>query len=283
MQLKNSIISLVLGLIIGIFGTHIFSSNSSKPPVVVTALQSPADIKNASIAVETHFQNKVDSLVQTNTQLQQKVGSTKSELQKAKSDNKVLLDLVDTLLAYEGNEKDTATRLADCDSVSTAVHELIASSNERDSLCENLNNTLQAQVSNRDSVIGTQNEQYNTLKLSFDKSLAQQDVLTMQSQLYEKQIKGFRVKNKLLSAGVFILTGIELITSLKTKKEVENHMKEKTIISSATLLTSLVAYWYAKAAGKDAAPFVMLGGFVGSIIGEAVADHVNKEPKNKKD
>ncbi len=60
-------------------------------------------------------------------------------------------------------------------------------------------------------------------------------------------------------------------------------MKEKTIISSATLLTSLVAYWYAKASGKDAAPFVMLGGFVGSIIGEAVADHVNKEPKDKKD
>ena len=54
-------------------------------------------------------------------------------------------------------------------------------------------------------------------------------------------------------------------------------MKEKTIISTATLLTSLVAYWYAKAAGKDAAPLVMLGGFVGSIIGEGIADHINKE------
>jgi uncharacterized membrane protein YfcA len=54
-------------------------------------------------------------------------------------------------------------------------------------------------------------------------------------------------------------------------------MKEKTIISSATLLTSLVAYWYAKAAGKDAAPLVMLGGFVGSLIGEGIADQVNKK------
>ncbi len=208
MQLKNSIISLVLGLILGIFGTNIFISHTAKQPVVVTALQSPADIKNASVAAEEHFQNKVDSLVQTNTQLKQKVGTTKSELQKAKTDNKVLLDLVDTLLAHEGSEKDTAAKLADCDSVSTAVHELIASSNARDSLCENLNNALQTQVSNRDSVIGTQNEQYNTLKLSFDKSLAQQDVLTMSSQLYEKQLRGFKVKNKLLSAGVFILTGI---------------------------------------------------------------------------
>ncbi len=56
-------------------------------------------------------------------------------------------------------------------------------------------------------------------------------------------------------------------------------MKEKTIISSATLLTSLVAYWYAKAAGKDAAPLVMLGGFVGSLIGEGIADQVKKNDK----
>ena len=56
-------------------------------------------------------------------------------------------------------------------------------------------------------------------------------------------------------------------------------MKEKTIISSATLLTSLVAYWYAKSTGKDAAPAVMLGGFVGSLIGEAIADRVQKKIK----
>ncbi len=208
MQLKNTIISLVLGLIIGIFGTNIFSSHNTKQPQYAVAIQAPADIKATSVAVEAHFQSKVDSLVQTNTQLQQKVGTAKSELQKAKSDNKVLLDLVDTLLAHEGTEKDTAAKLADCDSVSTVVQELIASSNEQDSLCENLNNTLQAQVSNRDSVIGTQNEQYNALKLSFDKSLAQQDLLTTQSQLYEKQLKGFKIKNKLLSAGVLVLTGI---------------------------------------------------------------------------
>ena len=56
-------------------------------------------------------------------------------------------------------------------------------------------------------------------------------------------------------------------------------LKEKTIISSATLLTSLVAYWYARSAGKDAAPYVMLGGFVGSIIGEGLADKAKKKSK----
>ena len=57
-------------------------------------------------------------------------------------------------------------------------------------------------------------------------------------------------------------------------------MKEKTIISTATLVTSLLAYWYARAAEKDAAPLVMLGGFVGSIIGENIVDLLQKKDKN---
>jgi len=205
----NSVIFLVLGLIAGIGGTMFFNgSNSPKKPVYAATLQSPADIKNTSVAVEAHFQNKVDSLVQTNIVLEHKVGNTKSELQKAKQDNKVLLELVDTLIAHAGQTTDTAAKLVQCDSIDVAVQYLITSSNEKDSLYDNLAATLQAQVSNKDSTIGLQQEQYNCLKLSFDKSLLQQDVLSGQNLLYEKQLKKFRVKNKLLSAGLFILTGI---------------------------------------------------------------------------
>ncbi len=56
-------------------------------------------------------------------------------------------------------------------------------------------------------------------------------------------------------------------------------MKEKTIISATTLLASLLSYWYAKAAEKEIAPFIMLGGFVGSIIGENIAEQINKIKK----
>ncbi len=54
-------------------------------------------------------------------------------------------------------------------------------------------------------------------------------------------------------------------------------MKEKTIISTATLLTSLLTYWYARETHKDAAPLVMIGAFVGSIIGEGLADFAKKK------
>ena len=50
-------------------------------------------------------------------------------------------------------------------------------------------------------------------------------------------------------------------------------MKEKTIVSATTLAVSLLAYWYARAAGKDAVPYVMLGGFLGSLIAEGLTSN----------
>lgn len=207
-QQLNRIIFLVLGLIMGIGGTMFFARNNAKKPVYATTLQSPADLKNSSVIIETHFQNKVDSLMQSNNALVHKVGNTKSELQKAKQDNKVLLELVDTLIAHANSKTDTAAKLADCDSITSTVQDIITSTNTRDSLYEELTTALQAQVNNKDSVISTQVEQYNCIKLSFDKSLAQQDFLLGQNLILDKQLKKFKIKNKLLSAGVFVLSGI---------------------------------------------------------------------------
>ena len=53
-------------------------------------------------------------------------------------------------------------------------------------------------------------------------------------------------------------------------------MKEKGIVATATLITSLLSYLYAKEADKDAVPFVMIGGFLGSIIGETIAEAAKK-------
>jgi hypothetical protein len=52
-------------------------------------------------------------------------------------------------------------------------------------------------------------------------------------------------------------------------------MQEKVIISASTLTFSLVTYLYAKHAEKDAIPYVMIGGFVGGLIGELIAGAVN--------
>lgn len=58
-------------------------------------------------------------------------------------------------------------------------------------------------------------------------------------------------------------------------------MKEKAIVSTATLVTSLLTYWYAKSSDKDVVPYIMFGGFIGSIIGETLAEKITSEKNNK--
>lgn len=48
-------------------------------------------------------------------------------------------------------------------------------------------------------------------------------------------------------------------------------MKEKTLVSTLTLIGSLASYYYAKSHEKDVVPYVMIGGFVGAWVGELIA------------
>jgi uncharacterized membrane protein YfcA len=56
-------------------------------------------------------------------------------------------------------------------------------------------------------------------------------------------------------------------------------MKEKALVSSVTLCTSLLAYWYSKTAGKDSVPYVMIGGFIGVLLGEAIVEKATKSDR----
>jgi hypothetical protein len=58
-------------------------------------------------------------------------------------------------------------------------------------------------------------------------------------------------------------------------------MKEKTIVSSVVLAASLISYFYAKETRKDPVPHVMIGGFIGAILGEIITAAINtKSTKN---
>lgn len=57
-------------------------------------------------------------------------------------------------------------------------------------------------------------------------------------------------------------------------------MREKTIVSTVTLAASLISYFYAKEAQKDTIPFVMIGGFMGAVIGEVIVGAINNSKNN---
>lgn len=45
---------------------------------------------------------------------------------------------------------------------------------------------------------------------------------------------------------------------------------EKIVLGGITCFSSLLFYWYAKKAGKDATPYLIVGAFVGSLVGEGI-------------
>lgn len=208
-----NVFCLIIGLITGLGYSLVITTHDSPKPATPQIVQSPADIKNESLQMETYFHTQVDSLAATNASLAVKASDAKSELQKAKRNNKILLELVDTLIAHS-HTMDTAAKLANCDSMAVTMQDMIASSNERDSLYECLAHTLESQLDNRDSAISVQRNEYTCLKLSFDKTLLQQDMLLSQNLHLDKQVKRMKVKNKLLSAGMVIASGIAVYSLL---------------------------------------------------------------------
>lgn len=48
-------------------------------------------------------------------------------------------------------------------------------------------------------------------------------------------------------------------------------LTKERIISGCTLAGSLISYYYGKAHQKDAVPYVMIGSFIGAIVGEVIA------------
>lgn len=58
-------------------------------------------------------------------------------------------------------------------------------------------------------------------------------------------------------------------------------MKEKSLVSTCTLIASLASYYYAKTHEKDAVPYVMIGGFFGAWVGELIAKAIEAKKNNK--
>jgi uncharacterized membrane protein YfcA len=59
-------------------------------------------------------------------------------------------------------------------------------------------------------------------------------------------------------------------------------MKERTLVSAFAMMGSMTAYYYAKHHAKDPTPLLMLGGFVGALLGEVVSQVISKDAPSKK-
>jgi len=212
MKNVKTIITLLIGAVIGFSFCHLFHRDCSGDnfPVAISDTKA-TELEKKMQQTETVYQQKEDSINQTNTNLYQKLQETQTALTKTKRKNSQLQTQVYSLIDKQGiykEENDTSGYYSMCDSLAKISSQLIVFSNEQDSLRQISIETLGSQLQNRDSAIVLRYSQYQNLKSTLNQSLSQQQILEKEVKHYKKRFKRHKFFGKLKTAGLLILSGL---------------------------------------------------------------------------
>ena len=202
-MLIKPIIYIVLGVIIGIAITRLFTSGN--PSTQITAITKPSMLKEQTSKKVIHFQKKVDSLGSLAKDLEKKLTANKAAL--AIDKNKTFV-LQTQLVAAKQKEivSNEEAGTINCPPEENLLAEFILANNHKDSLYETIDSTRERQLLNKDASLAIKDSMYQALKLSFDESLVEQQVLYTQNKLLRRQVSRQKLKGKLLSAAVLIVS-----------------------------------------------------------------------------
>lgn len=153
------------------------------------------------------YDRRIEELNAENNSLQQQVMDTRTALARSHRSNAGLQAQLQRQVSNTAVLADTAERLSNCDSLAHTATALAQSCAEKDSLYNDLTGSLEQQVAIKDSTIATQEKQYNYLQLSYDRNMAQQQLLIDNNLLLQKQVSRHKARSKLLTAGMILLSG----------------------------------------------------------------------------
>jgi 2-keto-3-deoxy-galactonokinase len=207
-SMKNHAIIFTLGLLFGLFFSFMCRTLVIDLPKPHGAKQSVVELKKEAESTNAAYAKGFDSLKAQSSVLSSQLHTTKKSLQTVKSQNAQLKSEV-SFLIRKHTDKITEQYQVDipCDSLVTTVEYFMQSNAEKDSLYEAMTTNLTAQVANKDSTITLKKAQYLNLKSTLNKSLSNQQSLVDENELLRKQVRKQKVKGKLLSAALFIISG----------------------------------------------------------------------------
>jgi hypothetical protein len=206
---KNALLFFAIGLLFGIFLSFLWSQMLIPEYKPAAIIESPKQLKKEVASSEGIYAKKADSLNRQNNQLVFQLSNTKAAIAiantKTASLQKEIFNVLDQ--RFTRQENGSSHLDASCDSLANTIPVLIAASKEKDSLYNSEVVNLESQVQNRDSAVMLQQQQYQSLKESFAKSVEAQTVLANENKALTKTVKQQRIKSKLLSATLLIISG----------------------------------------------------------------------------
>lgn len=207
--MKNYLILFSIGLLIGLFISFTYYSNTVEKQLSKWEAAAPKQLQTKVIVAEKAYSQKSDSFQKQNVSLQAALKATKRELATAKekvhSLHLTLYELLDE--RFEDASVSSAEMDASPDSLATHVADLMQISIEKDSLYESAITNLEVQANIKDSVIAIKDQQYSQIKASFEESIRGQEVLLQQNKQMDKKVRRQKLKSKLLSGALLVITG----------------------------------------------------------------------------
>jgi hypothetical protein len=208
--MKYYLITFVLGVAFGLFVSFMYCTMLNDTPPSKPLVKTTTELKKEVVKSEVVYSKAVDSLKTKTVKLQTELTDTKTELSKSKQKNYSLqlavYDLVDK--QAENKKIQTVETTNDCDSLIMTVEQLMQSSSEKDSLYEKVTVNLEDQLKIKDSTITLKEKQYTEIKSTFNSSIENSNQLSSQNKSLLKQVKRQKFKSKVLSAALFIFTGV---------------------------------------------------------------------------
>lgn len=205
---KSTILLSLLCLFASLFGlfqfTNLYPDQKGRDKPYSTGY------KNETENLNMLYKEQLDSIVSIANSLQAKETAIRVQLCTAKENNRCLQQQVNTLLSRSKTVIDTPTKLVVCDSLQEAVEVWITASASKDSIYEQEVNALNEIIGNKDSTIYVCQQMYTTIRHSFDNCFADNEMLLEEKNSYARKSKGLKIKNKILSAGIMLVSGIAI-------------------------------------------------------------------------
>ncbi|MFB6453808.1 hypothetical protein ACE38W_00950 [Chitinophaga sp. Hz27] len=213
-KLKWWLLILIISVAVaGIFWASNFIAydRTSSDPV---AKYEPSVLLSNLVRQEKAKNESIDSINLINSALQRRINETQSVLNKLKIENRSHKQVVDSLIKYQNETSDVDLKLLICDSLATRCQVLISSNIVKDSLFEEVVKDFECRVLLKDSIIGIQQEHYDSLKISYSKVIVRQEELLIENTAQQKTINRLKRKRGFVgiivaASSLFVLHGIK--------------------------------------------------------------------------
>jgi hypothetical protein len=215
-HLKTFLSLLLLGFVLGFVTAFLFMGCNKNPTLKKETVVTPKVLKKEAIAIEENYQKQIASLQDQNMELQQDLEVNQGVLDQAKEVTKQLENKIKKLIEPAGypakrliekvKASEISSDLPHCDSLINVVSDYIEENHRKDSIYELQIIQMDSVVSIKDDLIQTNAEAYCNLHQLFEQSVVSQENLIKENTQLRKQFKRQRFKNKLVTAGLMILS-----------------------------------------------------------------------------